>query len=67
MMMGALEGAMAMWKGLGAAHALSMPLDEAGLHHGTAIGVLLPHAVRFVAPAVAPERLARLSTALGGG
>ena len=67
MMMGALEGAMAMWKGLGAAHALSMPLDEAGLHHGTAVGVLLPHAVRFVAPSVAAERLDRLSTALGGG
>ncbi len=67
MMMGALEGAMAMWKGLGAAHALSMPLDEAGLHHGTAVGVLLPHAVRFVASSVAAERLARLSAALGGG
>ena len=67
MMMGATEGAMAMWKGLGAAHALSMPLDEAGLHHGTVVGVLLPHAVRFVSPAVEPDRLARLSAALGGG
>lgn len=64
-MMGAIEGGMAMWKGLGAAHALSMPLDELGLHHGTAVGVLLSHAVRFVAPAVPAERLARLSAALG--
>ena len=64
-MMGAIEGGMAMWKGLGAAHALSMPLDELGLHHGTAVGVLLSHAVRFVTPAIPADRLARLSAALG--
>jgi 4-hydroxybutyrate dehydrogenase len=66
-MMGAIEGGMAMWKGLGAAHALSMPLDEVGLHHGTVVGVLLPHAIRFVAASVYPERMASLSGALGGG
>lgn len=64
-MMGAIEGAMAMWKGLGAAHALSMPLDALNLHHGTVVGVLLPHAVRFVSANVPAERLARLSAALG--
>lgn len=64
-MMGAIEGAMAMWKGLGASHALSMPLDALNLHHGTVVGVLLPHAVRFVAPAVPAERMARLLAALG--
>ena len=64
-MMGAIEGAMAMWKGLGAAHALSMPLDALDLHHGTVVGVLLPHALRFVAPAVPAERLNRLAAALG--
>lgn len=64
-MMGAIEGAMAMWKGLGAAHALSIPLDELDLHHGTVVGVLLPHAVRFVSGQVPHERAARLSAALG--
>lgn len=64
-MMGALEGAMCMWKGLGAAHAAAVPLDALGLHHGTLVGVLLPHAVRFVMPAVPAERLARLGAALG--
>lgn len=50
-MMGALEGGMCFWKGLGPAHALSIPLDTYDLHHGTLVGVLLPHSVRFQAEA----------------
>ncbi|MFM9887499.1 MAG: iron-containing alcohol dehydrogenase [Burkholderiales bacterium] len=64
LLMGALEGGMCMWKGLGPAHALSIPLDTLDLHHGTLVGVVLPHAVRFVAPAV-PAKIARLARALG--
>ncbi len=64
MLMGALEGGMCMWKGLGPAHALSIPLDTLDLHHGTLVGVVLPHVVRFVAPAVS-EKMARLARALG--
>ena len=64
MMMGALEGGMCMWKGLGPAHALSIPLDTLDLHHGTVVGAVLPHAVRFVATAV-PQKVARLACALG--
>ena len=64
MMMGAIEGGMCMWKGLGPAHALSIPLDTLDLHHGTLVGVLLPHAVRFVAPSV-PDKIERLARALG--
>ena len=64
-MMGAVEGSMAMWKGLGAAHALSIPLDVLHLHHGTLIGVMLPHAVRLMAADAPAERLARLAAALG--
>ena len=38
---------------LGAAHALANPLTAAhGLTHGQAVGLLLPHVVRFNAPAV---------------
>lgn len=46
-MLGALEGGMAMPLGLGAAHALGVPLDGAGLHHGTVIAALLPPVLRF--------------------
>src|SRR5437588_2819397 len=40
---------------LGAAHALANPLTaHYGVTHGTAIGILLPHVVRFNAAAVGP-------------
>jgi alcohol dehydrogenase len=46
----AIENAM-----LGAAHALANPLTaHYGVTHGTAIGIVLPHVVRFNAEAVAP-------------
>lgn len=64
-MMGALQGGLSMWKGLGIAHALSIPLDAFDLHHGTLVGLLLPEAIRFARPA-APEKLARLDQMLGG-
>ena len=47
MMMAALEGGLCMQKSLGSAHALATPLGELGIHHGTLIGVLLPHVLRF--------------------
>ncbi|MES2413771.1 MAG: iron-containing alcohol dehydrogenase [Pseudomonadota bacterium] len=64
-MMGALQGGLSMWKGLGIAHALSIPLDAFDLHHGTLVGMLMPEAIRFARPA-APEKLARLDQLLGG-
>src|SRR5207249_8785546 len=40
---------------LGAAHALANPLTaHYGITHGVAIGLVLPHVVRFNAPAVGP-------------
>lgn len=63
-MMGALQGGLSMWKGLGIAHALSIPLDAFDLHHGTLVGMLLPEAIRFARPA-APEKAARLDRLLG--
>ncbi len=64
MMMAALEGGMVLQKGLGSAHAMANPLGEAGHHHGTLLGILLPHVVRFNAKAAAP-RLADLHARAG--
>ncbi len=47
MMMAALEGGMCLQKALGGAHAMATPLGELHLHHGTLVGVLLPHILRF--------------------
>jgi 4-hydroxybutyrate dehydrogenase len=65
-MMGALEGGMAMWKGLGPAHALALALDEldSSLHHGTTVGVLMPYCLAGFATA-APEKHAHLRGAMG--
>ena len=47
MMMAALMGGMCLQKSLGGAHAMATPLGELQLHHGTLIGILLPHILRF--------------------
>jgi alcohol dehydrogenase class IV len=48
MMMAAVMGAIAFQKDLGVAHSLAHPLSTvAGLHHGLANAVMLPHAMRF--------------------
>lgn len=64
-MMAALEAAMTTWKGLGLTHALSMPFDDLGLHHGTVVGILLPHTVGFLAEVVPSDRIAAVAEALG--
>ena len=63
MMMAALEGGMVLQKSLGGAHAMATPLEEKGLHHGTLIGVLLPHVVRFNSVAAA-DRIAEIENAV---
>ncbi|MGP3535659.1 iron-containing alcohol dehydrogenase [Microbacterium sp. RD1] len=63
-MMGATEAAMTTWKGLGATHALSMPFDDLGLHHGTLVGVLLPHTIDYLRDAAPADRLDRVARAL---
>lgn len=55
MMMAALQGGLCLQKALGGAHAMATPLGELGLHHGTLIGVVLPHIVRFNQDAAGPE------------
>ncbi|HEY4252889.1 MAG TPA: iron-containing alcohol dehydrogenase [Roseomonas sp.] len=54
MMLASMQGALAFQKGLGAVHALSHPLGglPGALHHGTLNAVLLPHVLRFNAPAI---------------
>jgi alcohol dehydrogenase class IV len=47
MLMAALEGGLALQKGLGAVHAMSHVLEEFDLHHGTLNAVLLPAVLRF--------------------
>lgn len=47
LMMGAIEGAMAMPLGLGAMHGLAVPMDGPGVHHGTVVGILAPHVLAF--------------------
>jgi 4-hydroxybutyrate dehydrogenase len=64
-MMGAIEGGMSILRGLGPAHALSIPLDAYDLHHGTLVGVLLPYSVEFVAESVPEARMHRLTRAMG--
>ena len=47
MMMASLMGGMCLQKALGGAHAMATPLGELHLHHGTLIGILLPHILKF--------------------
>jgi alcohol dehydrogenase class IV len=66
MMMGALMGALAFQKGLGAVHSLSHALGglkEPALHHGTLNAILMPIVVRFNMPALG-DRLLRLGQAM---
>jgi alcohol dehydrogenase class IV len=63
MMMAALMGGMCLQKSLGAAHAMATPLGELHLHHGTLIGILLPHVVAFNANH-ATVAISQLSTAM---
>ncbi len=66
MMAAALMGAVAFQKGLGATHALAHPLSTlAGLPHGLANALLLPHMLRFNHQTV-PQRVAAIGRALAG-
>lgn len=65
MMAAAMMGAVAFQKGLGVVHSLAHPLSSvAGVHHGTANAILLPHALRFNAPAI-QQRAGAAAAALG--
>ena len=64
MMMAALEGGMCLQKALGGAHAMATPLGELHFHHGTLIGILMPHIIRYNRDHAA-EALAQIRCAAG--
>ena len=64
MMLAAVEGGMAISKGLGCAHALSMTFSDSDLHHGALVTVSLPVVMRFIEPA-ASDKLAQVAEAMG--
>ena len=65
MMMAAMMGAIAFQKDLGVAHSLAHPLSTvAGLHHGMANAIVLPHTMEFNFEH-AKERLRDIAGALG--
>jgi alcohol dehydrogenase class IV len=65
MMMAATMGATAFQKGLGVIHSLAHPLSSvAGVSHGLANAIMMPHALRFNAQD-APDRVADVAPALG--
>jgi 4-hydroxybutyrate dehydrogenase len=69
MMMAATMGGLTFQKGLGAVHQISHPLGgltTPRLHHGTLNAVMLPHVLRFNAPAC-PEKMEALATVVGCG
>ncbi len=65
MMMAAMMGAIAFQKELGVTHSLAHPLSTvAGVHHGLANAILLPHAMVFNREAAA-DRLKDIAAAFG--
>lgn len=65
MLMASLMGAVAFQKGLGVCHSLAHPLSSvAGVHHGTANAILLPHVLAFNDEA-APGKVCDVALALG--
>jgi alcohol dehydrogenase class IV len=65
MLMASTMGAVAFQKGLGVIHSLAHPLSSvAGVSHGLANAIMMPHALRFNAE-TAPDRVADVAPALG--
>ena len=63
--MASTMGAVAFQKGLGVIHSLAHPLSSvAGVSHGLANAIMMPHALRFNAES-APDRVADVAPALG--
>lgn len=63
-MAAAFAGGAAIHKGLGPAHAVALACGDQHAHHGTLIGVALPHTTRLLARAL-PGKAARLAAAIG--
>ena len=64
MQMAALQGGMAIYRGLGPVHALANTFGDADLHHGMLVTVSAPAVIRFYEGRLAPL-LADISAAMG--
>ena len=64
LMAAAFAGGAAIHKGLGPAHAVALACGDQDIHHGTLIGVVLPHAIRLLAQHV-PRKADRVRAAIG--
>lgn len=62
-MMAAVQGGISIYKGLGAAHAISNTCGDRGLHHGVLTTLALPHVMRLLEPHVG-DRLRALADAM---
>lgn len=66
LMAAAFAGGAAIHKGLGPAHAIALGCGDQDAHHGTVIGVVLPHTTRLLARHL-PQKASRIATAMGIG
>lgn len=64
LMAAAFAGGGAIHKGLGPAHAVALACGDQHVHHGTLVGVALPHTTRLLAAAL-PAKAFRLRRAMG--
>ena len=64
LMAAAFAGGAAIHKGLGPAHAIAVVCSDQDVHHGTLVGVALPHTMRLIARHL-PAKVAQLASALG--
>ncbi|HVR89703.1 MAG TPA: iron-containing alcohol dehydrogenase [Novosphingobium sp.] len=64
LMAAAFAGGAAIHKGLGPAHAVALACGDQDVHHGTLIGIALPHTTRLLAREL-PEKARRLAAAMG--
>ena len=66
MTMAALEGGLAISKGLGPIHAIGNTCGDRGLHHGALVALAMPAVLRFFTEQ-GVERVAQIAEALGAG
>lgn len=66
MQMAALQGGIAIYRGLGPVHALANTFGDADLHHGMLVTVSAPAVIRFYEGRLDPE-LAEIAAAMGQG
>ncbi|MEY2925767.1 MAG: hypothetical protein RL367_244 [Pseudomonadota bacterium] len=66
LMAAAFAGGAAIHKGVGPAHAVALTCGDQDVHHGTLVGIALPHTTRLLASNL-PEKAGRLAAAMGLG